>query len=80
MFCCPSITEVLLKGMQNNHHPSIIPIPHQYAYFEQFDWLEKRFHSLINSMSMNLGTSFLLLASNMYNNVDKNKILMEHLE
>ena len=40
------------------------------------DWLEKKFYTSINSMSRNLGTIFLSPAPNMYNNVDKNTILM----
>ena len=38
---------------------SLIPTPHHYAYFAQFDWLDKKFYNLINSMSRNLGTIFL---------------------
>ena len=51
---------------------NIIPTPHHSVYFEQFDWLEKKFYTSINSMSRNLGTIFLPLAPKMYNNVDKN--------
>ena len=58
----------------------IIPTLHHYAYFAQFDWLEKTFYTLINSISMNLGTIFLSLDPKMYNNVDKNMILMTKLE
>ena len=47
---------------------------------KQFDWMEKEFYTSIKSMSMNLGTIFLPPAPNMYNNVDKNKILMIKLE
>ena len=50
----------------------IIPTPHHYAYFMQFDLLEKKFYTSINSMSRNLGTIFLPLTPKMYNNVDKN--------
>ena len=35
------------------------PIPHHYAYFASFDWLEKKFYISINSMSINLRTIFL---------------------
>ena len=58
----------------------IIPTPYYYAYFEQFDWLEKKNYTSINSMSMNLGTSFLPPALNMCNNIDKNTNLMTKLE
>ena len=58
----------------------IIPTPHHYTYFEQFDWLEKKFYTSINSMSKNLGTIFLPPAPKMCNNVDKNKVLMTELE
>ena len=57
----------------------IIPTPHHNAYFEQFDWLEKKFYTSINSISMNLGTR-ILPAPNMCNNVDKKKVLMTKLE
>ena len=53
---------------------------HHYAYFAQFDRLEKKFYTLINSMSMNLGTIFLPPDPKMYNNVVKNMILMTKLE
>ena len=56
------------------------PTSHHYAYFKQFDWLEKKFYTSINSMSRNLGTIFLPLAPKMYNKVDKNTILMTKLE
>ena len=59
---------------------SIIPIPHQYAYFAQLDWLEKKFYTSINSMSRNLRTVFLPPAPKMYNNVDSDMILMTKLE
>ena len=36
-----------------------IPTSNHYAYFAQFDWLEKRFYTSIKSMSRNLRTSFL---------------------
>ena len=52
----------------------IIPTPHHDAYFAQFDWLEKKFYILINSMSRNLGTTFLPPAPKMYNKIDKNKL------
>ena len=58
----------------------IIPTPHHYAYFAQFDWLEKTLYTSINSMSSNLGTIFLPPAPKMYNNVDKNTILITKLE
>ena len=44
---------------------------HQYAYFVQFDWLEEKFYTLINSMSRNLESIFLPPALKMCNNVDK---------
>ena len=50
--------------------------PHHYAYFVQFDWLEKKFYSSINSVSTNQGTIFLPRAHKMFNNVEKNMILM----
>ena len=53
----------------------IILTPQHYAYFEQFDWLEKKFYTSINSISRNLGTIFLQPAPKMCNTVDKNKIL-----
>ena len=53
---------------------------HHYAYFEQFDWVEQKFYTSINSMSKNLGTIFLPLATEICNNGDKNKILMTKLE
>ena len=59
---------------------TIIPAPHRYVYFEQFDWLEKRFYTSISSMSRNLETVFLPPSPKMYNNVDKNTILMTKLE
>ena len=68
------------NGTYNIEHCLIIPTPHHYAYFEQFDWLEKKFYTLIISISMNLVTIFLLLTPNICNNVDKNKILMTKLE
>ena len=40
-------------------------------YFAQFDWLDKKFYTSINSISRNLGTIFLLPAPKMYNNIDK---------
>ena len=58
----------------------IIPTPRHHAYFAQFDWLEKRFYTSINSMSRNLGTIFLSTAPRIYNNVDKNTIFMTKLE
>ena len=58
----------------------MIPTSHHYAYFEQFDWLDKKFYISINSMSMNLGTSFLSHAPNMYNIIDIDTILMTKLE
>ena len=58
----------------------IILTSHHYAYFAQFDWLEKKFYTLINSMSRNLGSIFLPPAFKMYNNVDKIEILMTNLE
>ena len=58
----------------------LIPIPDHYAYFAQFDWLEKKFYTSINSMSRNLRTIFLSPAPKMYNNVNKNMILMTKLE
>ena len=48
--------------------------------FAQFDWLEKKFYTAINSKSKNLGTIFLPLAPEIRNNVDKNKMLMKKLE
>ena len=59
---------------------SIIPSPHHYAYFAQFDWLKKKFSTSINSMSRNPGTIFLPPAQKMCNDDDKNKILMTKLE
>ena len=35
----------------------IIPT-HHYAYFEQFDWPEKKIYTSINSMSMTIRTIF----------------------
>ena len=58
----------------------IIPTPHHNAYFAQFNWLEKKFSTSINSMSRNLGAVFLPLDPEIRNNVDKNKILMTKLE
>ena len=58
----------------------IIPFPHHYAYFEQFDWLEKKFYTSINSTSVNLETSFLPHARNMCSNIDIDKILMTKLD
>ena len=55
---------------------AIIPTPHHYGYFAQFDWLEKMFYSSINSMSKNFRTIFIPLAHKMYNKVDKNMVLM----
>ena len=61
-------------------NPVITPTHHNYAYFKQFDWLEKCFTlNRLNSMSKSLGTIFLPAAPNMYNNVYKNKILMAKL-
>ena len=57
----------------------IIPTLDHYAYFAQFGWLEKTFYTLINFMSRDLRT-ILPLAPKMYNNVDKNMILMTKLE
>ena len=45
-----------------------------------FDWLQKKNYTLINSMGRNLRTIFLLLAPEICNNVDKNKILVTKLE
>ena len=64
----------------HSFHSCIIPTPHDYAYFEQNDWLEKKFYTSINSMSRNLGTIFLPQAPKIYSNVDKNTILMTKLE
>ena len=50
------------------------------AYFEQFDWLEKKFYTSINSMSMNLETIFHPPTPTTCNTVDKNEILMTKLE
>ena len=61
-------------------HTYIIPTPRHYAYFVQYDWLEKKFYTSINSMSSNLGTIFLLPAPKMYNYVDNNMILMTKLK
>ena len=58
----------------------IIPTPNNYAYFKQFDWLEKMFYILINSLSRNLGTIFLPPTPNLYKHVSKNKILITKLE
>ena len=41
--------------------------------FSNLDWLEKKFYTSINSMSMTLGICFLPPASKMCNNVDKKK-------
>ena len=49
--------EIYGKLSLNYHY--IIPTPHQYAYFAQFDWLEKKFYTSIYAMSRNLGTIFL---------------------
>ena len=38
-------------------YPWIIPT-HHYAYFTQFDWLEKKFYTLINFKSRNLKSFF----------------------
>ena len=57
-----------------------IPTPHHSVYFAQFDWLEKKFYTSINSMSRNLGTIFLPPAHRMYNSVDKNTTRMTRLE
>ena len=62
-----------------NHH-MIIPTPHHYTYFAQFDWLEKKFYTSINSMSMELETIVLPPAPKMLKNIDKNMILMTKLE
>ena len=51
---------------------SIIQTRHHYAYFAQFDWLEKKFYTSINSMSKNLRTIFLPLAPEICS-VDKNR-------
>ena len=67
------------KAWQDNY-TCIIRTPHRYAYFEQLDWLEKKFYTSINSMSRNLGTIFLVPAPKIFNNVDKNMILMLKLE
>ena len=56
-----------------------IPTPHHHAYFAQFDWMEKKFYTLINSMGRNIGTIFLLPDPKICNDVDKNKILMTKL-
>ena len=58
----------------------IIPTPHHYAYFEQFDWLEKKFYTSLNSMSRNLWTIFLSPTPNMFHDVNKNNISMTNLE
>ena len=58
--------------------PNIIPTPHHFAYFKHFE--EKKFYISINSICRNLGTIFLPPAPEMYNNVDKNMILMTKLE
>ena len=58
----------------------IIPTSHHYAYFEQFDWLEKTFYTSINSMSMNFGIIFLPPTPKMCNNVGKRKFLMTKAE
>ena len=59
---------------------AIFATPHDYAYFKQFDWLEKKFYTSINSMSRNLGTIFLPLAPKVGNNGYKSKLLMTKLE
>ena len=58
----------------------LIPNPHHYSDFKQFDWLENKFYTSINSIRKNLGAIFLPLAPKMCNNVDKSKILMTKLE
>ena len=73
-------TKPLLKNQKNDETVTIIPTPHHYAYFAQFDWLEKTIYTSINSMSRNLGTIFLPLAPKMFNNEDKNMILMTKLD
>ena len=62
------------------HYCMVIPTPHHYADFGQFDWLEKKFNTSINSMRKNLGAIFLPPAPKIYYNVDKNKILMTKME
>ena len=57
----------------------IIPAPHHYAYFVQFDLLEKKFYTSINSMSRNLGTIFFPPVPKMCNDVDKNKIFYDKI-
>ena len=58
----------------------IIPAPHHYAYFVQFDWLVKNFYTLIDSMRRSLRTIVFLVAPNLCHNVDINTILMKKLE
>ena len=58
----------------------IIPTPHHYADFAQFDWQEKKIYTSINSMRKNLGAIFLSPAPKICNKVNKNKILMTKLE
>ena len=63
-----------IKAKKHINTCIIIITHHHYAYFMQFDWLEKTFYTSINSISNNLGAIFLPPAPNMYNNVDKNMI------
>ena len=50
-----------------------------FCLFREFDWLEKKFYTLINSMSRNLGTIFFPQVPKLCNDVDKNKILMKKI-
>ena len=58
---------------------TIIPAPHLYAYFTQFDWLVKKFYTSINSMSSNFGNIFLPPAPKMNSTIDKNKIFSDEV-
>ena len=82
-FCwfCHQVAHFKLQLLQH-HTRIIIPTPHHYAYFVQFDWLETKFYTSIKSMSINLKTIFLPPAPKMYNNLKKKKktILMTKLE
>ena len=54
------------KQMPNNSNSS------SYTYFAQFDWLEKKLYTSINSISRNLGTIFLPLTPEICINIDIN--------
>ena len=74
------ISLFLVCGKKQQNYSIIISTLHHYVYFAQFDWLEKKFYTSINSMSSILGTTFFPPAPKLCNNVDKNKILMTKLE